>query len=160
LRLRLFVLCVLSLGAVVAAFAAGQSSAAVVCSGDYCVIDTPFDALRADISANAPPRLAQLFTAEANRAQAFHPPGPCMPSSCVASQRILIALDIQVQAMSEQCRSGERAFTAANAFVLDGDIRGILSDTAIYAFEFQLLPPGPPAIPPGPPCIPPGPPSK
>lgn len=68
LRLRLVALCVLSLGALMGAVAAGPSSAAV-CSGDVCVISTPFDGLRADVSANAPPRLVRLFTAEANLSQ-------------------------------------------------------------------------------------------
>jgi hypothetical protein len=153
MRLRLFALCVLSLSAFMGAPAAGPSSAAV-CSGDLCVISTPFDGLRADIGANAPTRLVRLFTAEANFSQALHPPGPCTPGSCVASQVILIALDLQVRGLPTQGCPGGCTFTATNAYVLDHDVRGILSDAAIYALGLQLYPPGPPAIPPGPPGIP------
>ena len=153
LCLRPFALSVLLLSALAGALAAGPSSAAV-CSGDVCVISTPFDGLRADISANAPTRLVRLFTAEANFSEAFHPPGPCTPGSCVASQLILIALDLQVRGLPTQGCPGGCAFTATNAYVLDHDVRGILSDPAIYAVGLQLLPPGPPCIPPGPPAIP------
>jgi hypothetical protein len=151
--LRLLALCALSVSALIGALAAGPSSAAV-CSGDFCVISTPFDGLRADTAANAPARLARLFTAEANLSQALHPPGPCTPGSCVASQVVLIALDLQVRALPTQGCPGGCTFTATNAYVLDRDIRGILSDPAIYALNLQLLPPGAPSIPPGPPGIP------
>ena len=153
MRFHLFALCVLSVSAFIGALAAGPSSAAV-CSGDLCVITTPFDGLRADIAANAPPRLVRLFTAEANLSQAFHPPSPCTPRSCVASQVILIALDLQVRGLPTQGCPGGCVFTATNAYVLDHDVRGILSDPAIYALGLQLLPPGSPLIPPGPPGIP------
>jgi hypothetical protein len=152
-RLRLFALCVLLVSAFIGALAAGSSSAAV-CNGDFCVISTPFDGLRADISTNAPPRLVRLFTAEANFSQALHPPGPCRPGSCVASQVILIALDLQVRGLPIQGCPGGCIFTATNAYVLDRDVRGILSDPAIYPLDLQLYPPGPPCIPPGPPGIP------
>lgn len=143
LRLRLLlVLCVLSLGALLA----GSSSAATVTS--------PFDGLRADITANAPPRLARLFTAEANLAQAFHPPSPCRPGSCVVSQLVLIALDIQIQALPTLGCPGGCSFTATNAYILDSDVRGILSNPEIYPVNLQLSPPGPPTTPPGPPNLP------
>jgi hypothetical protein len=153
LRLRLFVLCALLLGAFVGAFAASPSSAAV-CSGDYCVISTPFDGLRADIAANAPQRLVRLFTAEANLSEALHPPGPCTPGACVASQVVLIALDLQIRALPTQGGAGGCSVTATNAYVLDHDVRSILSNPEIYPVGLQLLPPGPPCIPPGPPGIP------
>lgn len=125
-----------------------------MCSGDFCVISTPFDALRADIAANAPPRLTWLFTAEANLSQAWHPPGPCTPGSCVASQLVLIALDLQVRGLPTQGCPGGCSFTATNAYVLDRDTRSILSDPAIYPVGLQLLPPGPPMLPSGPPSLP------
>jgi hypothetical protein len=123
---------------------------------------SPFDGLRADIATNAPsPRLARLFTAEANLAQAFHPPGPCTPGSCVASQLVLIVLDVQIQALPN-CPGGCEfpgcpggcSFTATNAYILDSDVRGILANTDIYPLNLQLSPPGPPNVPPGPPGIP------
>jgi hypothetical protein len=153
LRLRLFALCVLSLTVSIGALAVGPSSAAV-CSGDVCVISTPFDGLRTDIAANAPARLVRLFTAEANLSQAWHPPGPCTPGSCVASQLVLIALDLQVRGLPVEGCPGGCGFTATNVYVLDHDIRGILADPAIYTVGLQLIPPGPPCIPPGPPGIP------
>ena len=146
MRLRLFALCVLSVSAFIGALAAGSSSAAG-CSGDLCVISTPFDVLRADIAANAPPRLVRLFIAEANLSQAFHPPGPCRPGSCVASQVILIALDLQVRGLPTQGCPGGCSFTATNVYVLDHDVRDILSNPAIYPLDLQLYPPGPPGIP-------------
>ena len=151
MRLRLFVLSALICSAVVG-IAVGKSSAAVC--GDTCVISTPFDTLRADIAANAPPRLVWLFTAEANFSQALHPPGPCIPGSCVASQLVLIVLDLQVRGLPTQSCPGGCTFNATNAYVLDRDVRAILSDPAIYPLNLQLMPPGPPAIPPGPPLIP------
>jgi len=169
LRLRLLlVLCVLSLSALVGAVAAGSSSAATC--GDTCVISSPFDGLRADIATNAPSKLVRLFTAEANLSQALHPPGPCVPGSCVASQLVLIALDLQVRGLPVQgcpggcgfgCPGGCTlgcpggcSFNATNAYVLDNDIRGILTNTDVYPLELQILPPGPPTIPAGPPGIP------
>jgi hypothetical protein len=153
LRLRLLlVLCVLSLSAVVGGLAAGSSSAAT-CS-DTCVITSPFDGLRADIAVNAPPRLARLFTFEANLSQAFHPPSPCTPGSCVASQLVLIALDIQIQGLPVQGCPGGCPFNATNQYVLDHDVRSILSDTDVYPLDLQIFPPGPPSYPPGPPSIP------
>jgi hypothetical protein len=159
LRLRLLlVLCVVSLSALLGGIAAGSSSAAV-CSD--CAL-SPFDGLRADIATNAPsPRLARLFTAEANLAQLFHPPSPCVPGSCVASQIVLIALDVQIQALPgcpggcvfPGCPGG-CSFTATNAYVLDSDVRGILANPEIYPLNLQLTPPGPPNTPPGPPTIP------
>lgn len=146
MRFRLFALCVLSVSAFIGALAAGSSSAAG-CSGDLCVISTPFDVLRADIAANAPPRLVRLFTAEANLSQAFHPPSPCRPGSCVASQVILIALDLQVRGLPTQGCPGGCSFTATNVYVLDHDVRDILSNPAIYPLDLQLYPPGSPGIP-------------
>ena len=49
---------------------------------------------------------------------------------------------------------GGCAFNATNAYVLDNDIRGILTNTDVYPLDLQILPPGPPNIPPGPPGIP------
>ncbi len=164
LRLRrMLVLCVLSLSALIGGLAAESSSAATTCGGDVCQVSSPFDGLRADITVNAPPRLARLFTFEANLAQAFHPPNPCTPGSCVASQLVLIALDIQIQGLPVQgcpggcvfpgCPGG-CSFTATNAYILDSDVRGILANPEIYPLNLQITPPGPPNIPPGPPNLP------
>jgi hypothetical protein len=136
----------------VGALGAGSASAAVC--GDTCVITSPFDGLRADITTNAPTRLVRLFTLEANLAQALHPPGPCTPGSCVASQLVLIALDLQVRGLPTEGRPGGCGFTATNAYVLDHDIRGILANTDVYPLVLQITPPGPPNLPPGPPNIP------
>jgi hypothetical protein len=155
-RLRLFALCALLLSAFVGA-AAAQASASVpaaVCNGDYCTISTPFDGLRADIGTNAPLRLVRLYTVEASLAQAFHPPGPCTPGSCVPSQVVLIALDLQIRALPTLGCPGGCSFTALNAYVLDRDVRGILADAAVYPTGLRLIPPGPPLIPPGPPGVP------
>jgi hypothetical protein len=152
-RLRLLALCALSVCAFVCTTAAAEASTSV-CGGDFCAVSTPFDGLRADISANAPPRLIRLYTAEANLAQAFHPPGPCTPGSCVPGQVVLIALDLQIRALPTLSCPGGCAFTAMNAYALDRDVRGILTDPQIYPAGLQLLPPGSPLIPPGPPAVP------
>jgi hypothetical protein len=127
---------------------ASRPALAAGCSGDACTILSPFDGLRADLATNAPPRLVRLFTAEASLSQAWHPPGPCTPGSCVASQVVLIALDLQIRGIPTESCPGGCGFTATNAYVLDHEIRGILADPAIYAVGLQLLPPGPPCAPP------------
>jgi hypothetical protein len=147
LRLRPLSFLSLLLLALMCATAARPAHAAV-CSGDACTILSPFDGLRADLATNAPPRFVRLFTAEANLSQAWHPPGPCTPGSCVASQVVLIALDLQIRGLPTESCPGGCAFTATNAYVLDRDIRGILADPAIYAVGLQLTPPGPPNAPP------------
>jgi len=118
------------------------------------VISSPFDGLRADIATNAPAKLVRLFAAETNLSQAPHPPNPCVPGSCVASQLVLIALDLQVRGLPTQGCPGGCSFSATNAYILDNDIRGILANTDVYPFDLQLYPPGPPSIPAGPPGIP------
>ena len=146
-RVRLLCLCILVASALTGGMAAGTSQAAG-CSGDYCTVLTPFDGLRADIAANTPALLVRFFTAEVNLSQAFHPPGPCTPGSCVASQLLLVALDLQVRGLPTEGCPGGCSFTTTNAYVLDHDIRGVLSDPAIYAAGLQIIPPGPPATPP------------
>jgi hypothetical protein len=150
-RLRLLSSCALLSLAFTGALAAGSAQAAV-CTGDHCTIVPPFAGLRADIATNAPARLVQLFTAEANLSQALHPPNPCTPGSCVASQVVLIVLDLQIRGLPTQGCPGGCTFSAANAYVLDHDVRGILSDPAIYPPNLQFAPPGSPLIPPGSPA--------
>jgi hypothetical protein len=72
----------------------------------------------------------------------------------VASQLVLIALDLQVRGLPTEGRPDGCGFTATNAYVLDHDIRGILANTDVYPLVLQITPPGPPNLPPGPPNIP------
>jgi hypothetical protein len=152
MRLRLLVLFAVLVTAGTGALAVPARAAE--CSGDYCTAFSPFDVLTADIAANAPPRLVRLFTAEAGLAQAFHPPSPCIPGSCVASQLVLIGLDLQIRSLPTRGCPGGCGFTTANAYVLDHDIRGILADPTVYTAGLQMFPPGPPTIPPGPSVVP------
>lgn len=147
MRLRPLSFLALLLLALTGAMASAPAHAAG-CSADACTILSPFDGLRADLATNAPTRFVRLFTAEANLSQAWHPPGPCTPGSCVASQVVLIALDLQIRGIPTESCPGGCSFTATNAYVLDHEIRGILADPAIYAVGLQLLPPGPPCAPP------------